>query len=101
MWLDLLQWPGMAFGLLGAPLVASAQAKIRRLGFGVWLVSNVAWIVWSIHSQAWGLLAMQAVFCGTSIQGWFNNGPNRQEASLAASPDGGPQIPHSVPTTDR
>jgi hypothetical protein len=71
--IDLLQWPGMAFGLAGAPLVASCHARWRRLGFALWLVSNGCWIVWAINCNAWGLLAMQTVFCGSSALGLFNN----------------------------
>ncbi len=73
--ISLLQWPGMALGLAGAPLVSSSRAHVRRWGFAVWCVSNVCWIAWSIHTQAWGLLGMQSVFCATSVMGWRNNGP--------------------------
>lgn len=71
--IDLLQWPGMVLGLLGAPLVASRQARIRRYGFAVWLVSNGCWIAWGLHAGAWGLVGMQVVFCGSSALGWWNN----------------------------
>jgi hypothetical protein len=71
--IDLLQWPGMVLGLLGAVLVASGQARVRRAGFAVWLVSNGCWIVWALHAQAWGLLGMQVFFSVTSVMGWWNN----------------------------
>jgi len=71
--IDLLQWPGMALGLLGAPLVASARARLRMHGFAAWLVSNLCWIAWAIDAHAWGLVAMQLVFCASSAAGLYNN----------------------------
>lgn len=97
--LDLLQWPGMAFGLLGAPLVSGRSDRARRWGFVSWIVSNVCWIAWGVHTGGWGLVAMQAVFCATSFQGWWNNrsgmpdsatGDNRASAKLAPCSDASP-----------
>lgn len=77
-----LQWPGMALGLAGAPLVSSAQARWRQLGFALWTLSNVCWIAWSFNAETWGLLAMQAVFGVTSVMGWLNNrAPRRAPAA--------------------
>lgn len=70
--IDLLQWPGMALGLAGGPLVASTLARRRHLGFGLWLGSNACWIAWGTHAGAWGLVGMQVAFCLSSWLGWRN-----------------------------
>jgi len=75
--LNLLQWPGLVFGLSGAPLVASRADHLKRWGFICWLVSNVCWIIWAIHTDGWALFAMQAFYCITSAQGWWNHRPGQ------------------------
>ena len=72
---DILQWLGALLGILGAPLVASAHSRNRRLGFAVWMGSNAALIVWASITGAWGLVGMQAFFSWSSWRGWRNNGP--------------------------
>jgi hypothetical protein len=73
MTLDLLQWPAAILGLGGGWLVASRVAGQRRLGFALWIVSNVLWVVWATSTHAWALLGMQSVFLVTSVRGWINN----------------------------
>jgi hypothetical protein len=74
--IDLLQWPAMALGLLGAFLVASGDRGRRRVGFGVWVASNGLWIAWGCHGGAWGLVAMQVAFTATSVLGWWSHRPS-------------------------
>lgn len=83
-YLNILQWPGMALGLAGAPLVACRSDRLRLWGFAAWLASNACWIVWATNAQAWGLLAMQSVFCLTSAQGVWNHLPRRTPPRAAA-----------------
>jgi hypothetical protein len=71
--IDLLQYPGMALGLAGAPLVSSVMPSNRQLGFALWLGSNACWIAWGINGAAWGLVGMQVFFCWSSWRGWRNN----------------------------
>lgn len=70
----ILQWLGSLLGILGAPLVASQRASVRRLGFGIWLGSNACLITWASATGAWGIVAMQAFFSWASWRGWRNNG---------------------------
>ncbi len=51
--LDLLQWPAMVVTVAAAWLVASQSESKRSLGFWVFLVSNVLWIVWGWHDHAY------------------------------------------------
>lgn len=71
--IDLLQYPGVVLGLIGAVLVSGSSARSRRWGFGLWIGSNACLITWSVADGAWGLLAMYAVYSVTSVIGWRNN----------------------------
>lgn len=71
--LDLIQYAGVALGLAGSLLVPSARRERRRIGFGLWIVSNAFLITWTIHAQAFGLLGMYAFYSATSLAGWWNN----------------------------
>lgn len=71
--LDLLQYPGVALGLIGAILVSQRSSRARRWGFGLWIGSNALLISWAVGATAWGLLAMYAVYSVTSVMGWWNN----------------------------
>jgi hypothetical protein len=42
---DLLQWPAMIVTVTGAWLVASRQKRKRMVGFWLFLMSNVLWVV--------------------------------------------------------
>ena len=49
-WLNLLQWPAMVVTLTAAWLVASKAQERRRMGFWLYLVSNVLWVSWAIRT---------------------------------------------------
>ncbi|HYE07641.1 MAG TPA: hypothetical protein VEL07_19135 [Planctomycetota bacterium] len=72
-WLDQLQWPAAAIGILGAWLVGALARRSRRLGFWCFLASNVLWITWGMLTGNWGLVAMQAAFTITSLRGVLTN----------------------------
>lgn len=66
---DLLQWPAFAASLAAAYLVASTSKKRRNVGFWVFLVSNVLWIGWGLHTDAWALIALQVCLAGMNVRG--------------------------------
>lgn len=66
---DLLQWPAMLASVLAAWLVASTHAHRRNIGFWVFLLSNVLWAVWGIHTQAWALLVLQVTLALMNVRG--------------------------------
>lgn len=72
--LDWIQYPGVALSLTGAWLVSSPQAPRRRVGFAIWIVSNVVLITWAVSVSAWGLVGMYSFFTVTSARGVRNNG---------------------------
>lgn len=71
--LEACQYVGVFLSMVGAPLVASREAAHRRLGYGIWLVSNVFLIAWACSIYAYGLIAMQTYFTATSIKGFRVN----------------------------
>lgn len=71
--LDALQWPASVTALIGAWLVGARNARLRFWGFWGFLVSNLLWVGWAFHAQAWALLGMQALFVATSVRGIEGN----------------------------
>ena len=68
-WLDLIQWPAMAVTVLAAWLVASNSKRRRQVGFWTFLASNVLWIVWGWHTDAYALMALQVCLAALNIRG--------------------------------
>ena len=71
--LDLLQWPAMVASVLAAWLVASSQERRRKWGFWTFLLSNVLWVAWGWHDQAWALVALQVCLAAMNIRGVAKN----------------------------
>ena len=69
--LDLIQWPAFATSVVAAWLVASSSSSRRNAGFWIFLVSNVLWVVWGIHTQAWALIALQVCLAALNVRGVF------------------------------
>ncbi|MBD8564691.1 hypothetical protein IFU01_10490 [Oxalobacteraceae sp. CFBP 8763] len=71
--IDLLQWPAMAVSLIAAYLVGAKRAERRILGFWTFIFSNVLWIVWGLHDEAWALIALQVALLAMNVRGIFRN----------------------------
>ena len=71
--IDFLQWPAMAVSLIAAYLVGAKRAKRRILGFWTFIFSNVLWIVWGLHDEAWALIALQVALLAMNVRGIFRN----------------------------
>jgi hypothetical protein len=74
-WIDLLQWPAMVVTVLGAWLVASQSKRRRRVGFWVFLFSNLLWIGWGWHDHAYALVVLQLALGAMNLRGAFKNDP--------------------------
>ena len=79
-WIDLLQWPAMAASLLAAWLVGSQRASRRLAGFIVFLVSNVMWVVWGWHDEAWALIVLNCCLAATNVRGIVKNDAAKEAA---------------------
>ncbi|MBA3487689.1 MAG: hypothetical protein H0T88_10980, partial [Lysobacter sp.] len=53
--IDALQWPAMVVTLIAAWLIASQTRRHRNWGFWCFVASNVLWVVWGLHDQAYAL----------------------------------------------
>ena len=71
--LNFLQWPAMGATLISAWLVASQNESKRGLGFWIFIVSNILWIVWSVHDGAYALFVMQIGLLVLNIRGAIKN----------------------------
>jgi len=67
--LDLVQWPAMAVTVLAAYLVASTSRRRRQVGFWTFIASNVLWVVWGWHTDAYALVALQVCLAALNIRG--------------------------------
>lgn len=71
--LDFLQWPAMAVSLYAAFMVGSKKPGKRIFGFWMFIVSNVLWIIWGVHDEAWALISLQVALMAMNARGIFKN----------------------------
>jgi hypothetical protein len=71
--LDLIQWPAMAVTVLGSWLLASRSSRRRAIGFWLFLLCNVLWVIWAIPVHAYGLIVLQIVLAAMNIRGVSRN----------------------------
>ena len=82
--LDSLQWPAMAVTVLAAWLVASQVKRRRELGFWCFIASNLLWIAWGWHADAYALIVLQLALAALNIRGAFKNESQLRESSSHA-----------------
>jgi len=73
--LDLVQWPAFAASVAAAYLVASSSRGRRNAGFWIFLLSNVLWVAWGLHTDAWALIALQVCLAILNVRGLFKTEP--------------------------
>lgn len=71
--IDLLQWPAMAVSLYAAFMIGSKKAGKRIFGFWMFILSNILWIIWGVHDEAWALITLQVALMAMNIRGIFKN----------------------------
>jgi len=71
--LDLIQWPAMIITVAAAWYVASTNRHRRQIGFWLFLLSNVLWVIWGIHARAYALIALQACLAVMNVRGEWKN----------------------------
>lgn len=85
--LDFLQWPAMAVSLYAAYLIGSQRAGRRVFGFWMFILSNLLWIVWGVHDEAWALIALQVALMAMNIRGIWKNDSHESTPSAQAGAD--------------
>ncbi len=68
-WLDALQWPSMVVTVAAAWFVASEHTRRRQIGFWLFMLSNVGWVVWGWHTQSYALIVLQVCLAAMNIRG--------------------------------
>lgn len=88
--LDMVQWPAMGITVIAAWLVGSLSEKRRTVGFWLFLLSNILWVVWGVHDGAMALIALQVALAIMNIRGAFKNEQaNDNEAPAGANKSAG------------
>ena len=67
----------MVATIVGAWLVASQSKPKREYGFWVFLASNMLWVIWGLHDQAYALVTLQIALAALNIRGASKNEPDR------------------------
>ena len=75
-----LQWPAMLITVAASWLVASQSKARRAIGFWVFLLSNVLWVVWGWSTDAWALVALQFALAALNIRGASKNEQHNADA---------------------
>jgi len=73
--LNAVQWPALVITLIAAWLVGSQDKKRRNLGFWCFVASNVLWVVWGWHAEAYALIALQLGLFALNLRGAKKNEP--------------------------
>jgi hypothetical protein len=71
--IDLVQWPAMAVTLLAGWMVGSRSTRRRAIGFWLFILSNVLWIVWGVSERAWALIVLQVGLFAMNVRGAKKN----------------------------
>ncbi|CAN7682244.1 hypothetical protein [Acidovorax sp. LjRoot117] len=68
-WINLIQWPAFAASIVAAWLVGSRDTGRRKIGFWVFLASNILWICWGAAAGANAVIALQVCLAFMNIRG--------------------------------
>lgn len=71
--IDLLQWPAMLVTVVAAWMIGSLRPGRRIVGFCLFLLSNLLWVIWGLPVGAWGLIVLQVCLAGMNIRGLLKN----------------------------
>jgi len=71
--IDLVQWPAMIVTIAASWYVASTRRERRSVGFWLFLLSNVLWVIWGIHARAYALVALQVCLAVMNVRGERKN----------------------------
>lgn len=73
--INALQWPATIVTLTAGWLVASKSSRKRTVGFWCFLASNILWIAWGLHDEAYALIALQVGLFALNVRGVKKNDP--------------------------
>jgi len=68
-----MQWPAMVVTVLAAWWMTSTRKDRRFIGFICFLVSNVLWVLWGFHAEAYAVILLQVCLAALNIRGLKKN----------------------------
>ena len=68
-----LQWPAMVVTVAAAWLTGSQSKRKRKVGFWLFLFSNLLWSAWGWKEAAYALVVLQIALAATNIHGAMKN----------------------------
>lgn len=71
--IDLVQWPAMVVTVLAAWFIGSQRPGRRMIAFWAFGLSNILWVVWGIHADAYGLILLEVTLCAMNLRGFLKN----------------------------
>lgn len=71
--IDLIQWPAMAVTVLAAWYIGSQQPGKRMFAFWCFTFSNLLWVIWGLHTEAYALIVLQIFLCVINLRGLKKN----------------------------
>ena len=74
-YLGLVQWPAMAVTVAASWYVASKDKRRRSIGFWLFMLSNVAWSIGGVYTQAFALVILQVCLAAMKIRGVLQTEP--------------------------
>lgn len=72
-WLGYMQWPALVVTVFAAWMVSLKQKRQRKIGFWLFLLSNILWGIWGVYAQAYALIALQLCLSVSNIHGVITN----------------------------
>ncbi|WP_226504622.1 hypothetical protein [Pseudomonas sp. MWU16-30317] len=94
MLIDLLQWPAMAVTVFAAWFTGSSKPTRRMIGFWCFALSNVLWVIWGLHADAYALIILQVFLALMNLRGFKKNRKQKHDVeddSQSDETDGSPQ----------
>ena len=73
----------MVVTVIAAWLIGSQSKRKRKIGFWCFLLSNVLWVIWGWHDQAYALVVLQIALAILNIRGAYKNEPDSTANSKA------------------
>jgi len=86
--IGLLQWPAMVSTVTAAWLVASQSKSKRNVGFWIFLMGNVLWVVWGWSTNAYALISLQVCLAAMNIRGVLKNDPTQNHGKNGFAKNG-------------
>lgn len=68
-YIDLIQWPAMVITIVATWYVSSKRENSRHVGFWLFLLGNILWLIWAIPHSAWALIFLQVALAIMNIRG--------------------------------